>query len=114
MSHLSILPTVLRDADCLIATLEALGLEPRRGGRLPGFSGADRAVEVQVRLNGETALGWSRQADGSLALVADLQRISRVQRLQELLGRITRDYAARRAIQQAAAAFPDAVVEVGV
>jgi len=97
-----------------MATLEALGLEPRRGGELPGFSGADRAVEVQVRLSGETSLGWGRQADGSLALVADLQRISRVQRLPELLGRITRDYAARRAIEQAAASFPDAVVEVGV
>ncbi len=113
MSHLTILPTVLRDADCLTATLEAMGLEPRRGGRLPVFSGAGEAVDVQVRLSRGTALGWKRQADGSLALVADLQRISRDQRLQDLLGHITRDYAARLAVQQATAAFPGAVVEVG-
>ena len=42
-----------------------------------------------------------RQGDGSLALVADLQRLSRAQELQQLLGRITRRYAAEIALREA-------------
>ena len=111
MSHLTILPTVLRDADHLVASLESLALTPIRGGSLSGFQ--ERCpVEVRVELaNGQT-LGWSRQQDGSLALVGDLQRLSRSLPLQRLLGRITRAYAARQALAEAAEHLPGAVVEV--
>jgi hypothetical protein len=114
MSHLSILPTVLRDADCLAATLAGLGLSPERGGQLRGFSGETQPVEVRVELPEGLPLGWSRQADGSLALVGDLQRLGRSRALQELIGRITRDYAARLALWQAAHLFPGASLHVGV
>jgi hypothetical protein len=102
MSHLSILPTVLRDADRLVTSLEAIGLEPQRGGQLDGFAGEHQAVEVQVRLEAGQRLGWTRQRDGSLALVGDLQRISRSTRLQALLSAITRRYAAETALAEAA------------
>ncbi|MEB3321392.1 MAG: DUF1257 domain-containing protein [Synechococcaceae cyanobacterium] len=113
MSHLSILPTVLQDADCLTATLEALGLAPVRGGRLEGFPGTSEPVDLQVRLPEGLPLGWRRQADGSLAVVGDLQRLSRSRAVQDLLGRITRDYAARRALQEAARCLPGARLHVG-
>jgi hypothetical protein len=111
MSHLSILPTVLRDADHLVASLESLNLQPIRGGSLRGFQ-ESRPVEVRVELADGQALGWSRQSDGSLALVGDLQRLSRSGPLQRLLGRITRAYAARLALAEAAEHFPGAVVSV--
>ncbi len=101
MSHLSILPTVLRDADRLATSLESLGLQPRWGGQLEGFAGEGEAVELQVRLGGGQGLGWARQRDGSLALVGDLQRISRSTRLQALLSAITRRYAAETALAEA-------------
>jgi hypothetical protein len=111
MSHLSILPTVLRDAELLVASLEGLGLHPGRGGELCGFQ-ESRPVEVQVSVGDGLALGWCRQPDGSLALVGDLQRLSRSQPLQRLLGRITSAYAARQALQQAAEHLPGAVVHI--
>ncbi len=114
MSHLSILPTVLRDADCLAATLQALGYVPERGGHLRGFSGDQERVDVRVTLPEGIPIGWGRLADGSLALVGDLQQLSRSRELQPLLGAITRAYAARLALQQANAALPGAILQVGV
>ncbi|MCP9928789.1 DUF1257 domain-containing protein [Cyanobium sp. CH-040] len=102
MSHLSILPTVLRDADVLARSLEAIGLQPRWGGHLEGFAGERQAVDLQVRLDEGQSLGWRRDAEGTLALVGDLQRISRSTRLQQLLSTITRRYAAELALAEAA------------
>jgi hypothetical protein len=104
MSHLSILPTVLRDPE-LVSSLEQLGLCPLRGGLMIGFADEPQPVDVQVALPGGESLGWQRQADGSLSLVGDLQRISRSRSLQALITRLTRCYAARQALQQAASAF---------
>lgn len=113
MSHLSILPTVLRDADTLSDCLTSLGLVPIEGGNLEGFAEERQPVLLRVRLEGGGELGWARQADGSLAVVGDLQRLSRSRSLQQLLGRITRTYAARQALREAAATLPDALIEVG-
>ena len=114
MSHLSILPTVLRDAEGLAASLKALGHAPLWGGRLEGFAGESQPVVLQVALPGGQRLGWMRHADGSLALVGDLQRLSRSQSLQRLLGRITKRYAAEMALRQASSRFPGAQVRVVV
>ena len=112
MSHLSILPTVLRDADVLAASLAALGHTPQWGGQVDGFAGDAQAVVLRVALPAGEQLGWLRQADGSLALVGDLQRMSRSQPLQRLLAAITRRYAAEMALRQAASLFPGARVSV--
>jgi hypothetical protein len=115
MSHLSILPTVLRDADLLAASLTGLGFRPRWGGELQGFADDRQAVDLQVRLPDGQPLGWRRQSDGSLALVGDLQRLGQSGSLQRLIGRITRAYAARQALADAAAlpaVLPGALIEV--
>lgn len=114
MSHLTILPTVLRDADVLGATLSTLHLPWRHGGELVGFAGDRQPVTLQLQLKEGLGLGWVRQPDGSLALVGDLQRISRNTPLQRLLGRITRAYAARAALQDASLALPTASIELRV
>lgn len=111
MSHLSILPTVLRDADRLSATLVSLGFAPRSGGCLESFGRERQPVELRVQLGGDLLIGWQRQQDGSLGLVCDLQRLSRSRRLPQLLGRITRAYAARQALDEAAANLPTALIE---
>lgn len=110
LSHLTILPTVLRDADGLAASLEALKLSPQWGGELQGFSGEAKPVLLQVCLVGGERLGWIRQGDGSLALVTDLQLLSRAQIAQELLGLITRRYAAEMALRQVTGLCPGAQV----
>jgi hypothetical protein len=113
MSHLSILPTVLRDTRCLAASLESLGLHPESGGQLRGFGPERQRVELRVTLPDGLTLGWQRGPDGGLALVADLQRLSRSHDLEALLSRLTRAYAAREAIAAAAHHLPDAVVSLG-
>lgn len=112
MSHLSILPTVLRDLDQFAAALVDLGCKPERGGRLVGFAGEAVAVELRVSLSVDQQLGWRRQTDGTLALVGDLQRLSRSRDLQAFLGRLTRRYAARMALQEAASMLPMASVDL--
>ena len=66
----------------------------------------------EVTFPGGVTLGWSRQSDGCLALVGDLQRLSRSRSLQGLLGRLTRAYAARMALRDAALHFAEAQVSV--
>ena len=112
MSHLTILPTVLRDADRLEAVLLSQGLTPIRGGSLPSFPPERQPVELRVQLSDGLQLGWQRQSDGSLGLVCDLQRLSRGRKLELLLGGITRAYAARKALEQAAAHLPTAQIQL--
>jgi len=103
MSHLTILPTVLRDVEELARCLEALGHQPVWGGVLRGFADDCQSVVLQIDLGGDARLGWSRQQDGSLALVGDLQRLSRSKSTAGLLGEITRRYATHRALSAVAA-----------
>jgi len=113
LSHLSILPTVLRDADLLEACLRSMGHNPQRDAHLQAFGGDRRAVLLKLQLDPHTSLGWCRDGDGSLALVGDLQRLSRARSLEPLLARLTREYAAREALRQARCHLSDALVHVG-
>ena len=138
MSHLSILPTLLRDVDQLAEALTDLGQEVHWGGAVEGFAG--ERVPVLLRLDvvvgpllgspSQTkarskrsarkttqawspsfSLGWARQLDGSLALVGDLGRIAAASPLQELLGQLSRRYALLQALRDAAgSAFAGAQV----
>jgi hypothetical protein len=98
MSHLTILPTVLRDPAALASSLESLGLRPEFGGVVPGFASEAQPVALRVQLESGHTIGWQHQADGRLALVADLQRLSTALPLQRLLRDLTRCYAARTAL----------------
>lgn len=108
MSHLSILPTVLRDEDVLIQALEDLDLTVIRGGHLRGFANQREAVALRVKLPEGMWLGWRLEASGQLALVGDLQQLGRSRSLQHLIGSITRRYAARQALRNLATDLPDA------
>ncbi|MFN9546664.1 MAG: DUF1257 domain-containing protein [Cyanobacteriota bacterium] len=112
MSHFTTLPTVLRDADLLVSALESLQLAPERDGTLVGFAGEEQPVAVHIRLRDGLRLGWRRDAEGCLALVGDLPRLSRCGELTSLLGAITRAYAARLALREASAHLPGAVLDV--
>jgi hypothetical protein len=112
MSHLSILPTVLRDAEVLASSLAGLGYQPEWGGELEGFAGSREAVLLSVRFREGVQLGWRRQPDGSLALVGDLQRLSRSTRVQQVISTITRRYATAMALADAHRHFATARVSV--
>ena len=130
MSHLSILPTLLRDVDLLAEALTDLGQVVHRGGAVEGFAGERVPVLVRLDLAGGSllgsqsqthsqtqskravrptngslsasfSLGWARQLDGTLALVGDLGRIALASPLQELLSQLSHRYALRQALQAA-------------
>jgi hypothetical protein len=110
MSHLSILPTVLRDDTVLFQALADLGLTPDRDAILRGFADDRQPVLLRVQLPEGLQMGWSRQGDGSLALVGDLQRLARSRSVQQWIGRITRRYAALLALRSAAHDCPGASI----
>jgi hypothetical protein len=112
MSHLSILPTVLRDLEQCTAALADLGHDPLPAGVLAGFGGEPVPVQLRVQLTPDQQLGWQRQSDGSLALVGDLQQLSRSRQLQQFIGAFTRRYAARMALKQAASELPMARIQL--
>lgn len=112
MSHLSILPTVLRELDLLDAALRDLGLSPVAGGDLQGFADDRQPVDLSVTLSDGQRIGWRRQRDGQLSLVADLQRIGRSRSLRPLIGAITRRYAARLALREAGLSLAGAQIEM--
>lgn len=108
MSHLSILPTVLRDVEVLAASLRAMGLNPLPRQSLRGFAGESVQVDVALSLEPDLWIGWRQGSDGRLTLVGDLQRLSCHQPLQALLGNVTRAYAAHQALADAASQLPQA------
>ncbi|MFI0403052.1 MAG: DUF1257 domain-containing protein [Cyanobium sp.] len=110
MSHLTILPTVLRDLDLMASALEALHLEPQRDEKLIGFAGEQQPVDLLIQLENGQVLGWRQQSDGSLALVADLQKLTQCTALPRLLAEITRTYATHLALREAATCFAGATV----
>ena len=130
MSHLSILPTRLRDVDLLAEALTDLGQQVHRGGAVEGFAGERLPVLLRLDLapgpllatqgkpidrktpqSSSFSLGWARQLDGSLALVGDLGRIAAAGPLQELLSQLSRRYALLQALRDAAgSAFAGAQV----
>jgi hypothetical protein len=112
MSHLSILPTVLREEDVLIQALEDLSLPVERGGFLSGFADQREAVSVRAQLPEGLWLGWRREAHGQLALVGDLQQLGRSRSLQQLIGEITRRYAAHLALRTLKDEFPSVSAEL--
>ena len=114
MSHLSILPTVLRDAEVLAASLRNLGMTPQRGLRLKGFAAESTLVDVALQLEPDLWIGWRQESDGQLTLIADLQRLSRHHRLPNLLSKITRAYAAHQAVLAAANQLPQADLVLSV
>lgn len=112
MSHLSILPTVLRHEDLLVQALQDLSLPVEHGGELQGFADQREPVVIRAQLPQGLWLGWARQADGCLALVGDLQRLGRSTALQQLIGQITRRYAARLALREVQSDWAGAQVEL--
>jgi hypothetical protein len=112
MSHLTILPTVLRDLDLMVSALEALHLAPERNGTVLGFAGEREPVDIHVQLPKGPSLGWRQQADGTLELVADLQKLAQCTAVPQLLTQITRTYATHHALREASTSLSGATIDV--
>jgi hypothetical protein len=100
MSHLSILPTVYTRLDYLARALAQEGFKVQFGGCLDDVGSAPVPADLVAYCGDCRPLGWSRQADGSICLCGDLQRISSHTGLEARLQRVARRYALLFAIDQ--------------
>jgi len=77
MSHLSILPTLLRDVDLLAEALADLGQVVHRGGAVEGFAGERVPVLVRLDLVGGTLLGTQTQTQSQTQTQTQSKRAAR-------------------------------------
>ena len=101
MSHLTILPTVIRDLELLEETLLAEHYLVQRPGLIKAFGQDIYAAELVATDRSGLQMGWRWDADGSLALMLDLGQTNDAAGHQTHLKTILRAYALRSALRSA-------------
>ena len=110
MSHLTILPTLLRSLERLEACLIDEGFRVSRPGVISGFADQAEPVDLVAIAADGHQLAWKRSTDGTLSLIGDLARLSTQPGLSTMLRRITRAYALRQALSDLDPSFSSARV----
>lgn len=99
-SGFSTLRTILTDANLLKATIRDLGFYVKTEADVRGYGGQRVRADVVAVLEGEYDVGWSRNADGSFDLIADLWGISKKYNQIELIHSINQKYAVNKALAE--------------
>lgn len=100
MSHFSTLRSKLVDAEILKASLQDLGMTVKTHSFVRGLCGQTRPAEIVVVLEGDCDLGWSRSADGTLAVIGDVWGIAKKHNLTTLMNQINQKYAVKQTLEQ--------------
>ena len=93
MSHFSTLRSKLTDLELLKTSLQDLGLTVSTHTDARGDCGQRVLADLVVTLDGGFDLGWMRNENGSLDLVADLWGVAKHHNLTNLLNQINQKYA---------------------
>lgn len=93
MSHFSTLRSKLTDAEILKASLRDLGMTVKTNADVRGLCNQAIPADIVVVLDGDCDLGWSRNADGSFAIVADVWGVAKNHNLERLMSAINQKYA---------------------
>ena len=101
MSHLTILPTVIKDLELLEETLLAEHYLVQRPGLIKAFGQDVYPAELVATDSSGLQMGWRRDADGSLALMLDLGQTRDSAGHETRLKTILRAYALRSALRSA-------------
>ena len=101
MSHLTILPTVIRDLELLEETLLAEHYLVQRPGLIKAFGQDIYPAELVATDSSGLQMGWRWDADGSLALMLDLGQTRNSAGHKTHLKTILRAYALRSALRSA-------------
>ena len=101
MSHLSILPTLVKDLDLLASALRAEGFVVEVEGQLSSF-GTQHNVALAATHSMGFALGWTWNCNhDSLDVVVDLGRPAHSFSVKRILSRVLRRYALQQALRDA-------------
>ncbi|MBW4550473.1 MAG: DUF1257 domain-containing protein [Aphanocapsa sp. GSE-SYN-MK-11-07L] len=93
MSHFNILRSKLTDVEILKSSLRHMGMVVQTNAEVRGSDGQRVRADIVAVLEGDYDLGWSRNADGSFDLVADLWGVARKHDMAALINSINQNYA---------------------
>ncbi|MEB3272817.1 MAG: DUF1257 domain-containing protein [Prochlorothrix sp.] len=100
MSHFSTLRTKVTDAAVLTTSLRDLGIEVKTEADVRGYNGQQVRADIVAVLEGDYDLGWSRNADGSFDLIADLWGVAKKHNQTELINSINQKYAINKTLAE--------------
>ncbi|HIK38416.1 MAG: DUF1257 domain-containing protein [Geminocystis sp.] len=100
MSHFSTLRTKITDAEVLINSLKDLGLTVKLNADVRGYNNQRIRADIVAVLEGEYDLGWSRNADGTFDLIADLWGVAKKHNQTELINSINQKYAVNKTLKE--------------
>ncbi|MUG95627.1 DUF1257 domain-containing protein [Scytonema sp. UIC 10036] len=100
MSHFCSFPTKLTDLEILKTTLRDLGIRAITDGNVRGVNGQRVSADIVAVLDGECDLGWSRNADGTFDLIADIPGVAIKHNQAQLINSINQKYAINKTICQ--------------
>jgi hypothetical protein len=98
MSHFDTLRTKLKDVELLKASLYELGFTVKTNAEVRGTGCQRIRADVVAVLNGDYDIGWSRSADGTLHLIADLWGVSVKHNMAELMASINQKFAVNQTL----------------
>jgi ABC-type transport system substrate-binding protein len=100
MSHFSTLRTKISDAEILKSSLSDLGITVKVESDVRGYQNQRVRADIVATLEGEYDLGWSRNADGSFDLIADLWGVAKRHNQTELINSINQKYAVNKTLNE--------------
>ncbi len=100
MSHFSTLRTKITDAVVLKSSLSDLGVTVKSEANIRGYNGQNVRADIVAVLEGDYDIGWSRNADGSFDLIADLWGVAKKHNQTELINSINQKYAVNKTLAE--------------
>ncbi|MGC1309044.1 MAG: DUF1257 domain-containing protein [Phormidesmis sp.] len=100
MSHFSTLRTKITDAEILKSSLSDLGVSVKSEANIRGYNGQNVRADIVAVLEGDYDIGWSRNADGSFDLIADLWGVAKKHNQTELINSINQKYAVNKTLAE--------------
>lgn len=100
MSHFSTLRTKITDAEILKSSLSDLGVTVKSEANIRGYNGQNVRADIVAVLEGDYDIGWSRNADGSFDLIADLWGVAKKHNQTELINSINQKYAVNKTLSE--------------
>ncbi len=100
MSHFSTLRTKISDAEILKSSLSDLGVTVKTEANIRGYNGQNVRADIVAVLEGDYDIGWSRNADGSFDLIADLWGVAKKHNQTELINSINQKYAVNKTLAE--------------
>ena len=98
MSHFSTLRTKITNAEILKSSLSDLGVTVKTEANIRGYNGQNVRADIVAVLEGDYDIGWSRNADGSFDLIADLWGVAKKHNQTELINSINQKYAVNKTL----------------